>query len=201
MNGQRVARLATDAVVRQPWVWRFLRGRLRDQFDRIAPTWETRIGPHHVAALDAALGEVVAPGHALDLGTGTGVAAKAIAARFPTARVTGLDISPAMIAEAEARLPSELAGRVSYQVGDASALPFADAAFGLVTLMNMIPFFDELARVVSPGGNVVVSFSRGAQTPIYVARQRLERELGRRDFTEFADFSAGSATALRATRG
>ena len=200
MNPQRISRLITDAVVRQPWLWGVLRGRLRTVFDTIAPTWETRIGPHHVAALELALAELAAPQHALDLGTGTGVAAKTVARRFPEAEVTGLDLSARMIAEAESHLPAELAGRVRYQVGDASSLPFSAGAFGLVTLANMIPFFGELARVVAPGGAVVVSFSRGADTPIYVPFERLHRELSRRGFAEFAEFSAGPATALRATR-
>lgn len=190
----------TDAVVRQPWLWRFLRGRLRDVFDGIAPTWETRIGPQHVAALELALGELPAPRRALDLGTGTGVAAKALATRFPEAEVVGVDLAPAMVVEAERRLPAELAARVRYEVGDASALPFPDGAFELVALANMIPFFDELARVTAPGGAVVVSYSRGAATPIYVAPDRLHRELSRRGFAEFADFSAGPATALLARR-
>ena len=64
----------------------------------------------------------------------------------------------------------------------------------------MIPFFDELARVVAPGGTLVLSFSRGAETPIYVPSDRLRRELGRRGFAEFAEFSADPATALRAKR-
>ena len=65
----------------------------------------------------------------------------------------------------------------------------------------MIPFADELARVVAPGGTLVLSFSRGAETPIYVAPERLYRELASRGFTEFAEFSAEPATALRAKRG
>ena len=190
----------TDAVVRQPWLWRFLRGRIRDVFEGIAPTWETRIGPLHVAALELALAELPPPGRALDLGTGTGVAAKTVATCFPEADVVGVDLAPAMVAEAERRLPAELAARVRYEVGDAAALPFADGTFELVALANMIPFFDELARVTAPGGAVVVSYSRGAGTPIYVAPERLHRELARRGFTEFAEFSAGPATALRAIR-
>jgi ubiquinone/menaquinone biosynthesis C-methylase UbiE len=200
VNAQRVARLVTEVVVREPRLWRLLRGRLRTVFDAIAPTWETRIGPHHVAALELAVAELSPPARALDLGTGTGVAAKAVAQRFPNAHVAAVDLSPAMIAEARSRLPPELGGRVAYQVADASSLPFDDGAFELVTLANMIPFFDELARVTAPGGAVVFSFSRGAGTPIYVSPGRLRRELGRRGFAEFADFSAGPATALRATR-
>jgi ubiquinone/menaquinone biosynthesis C-methylase UbiE len=200
VNTARVARLVTDAVVRRPALWRLLRGRTRDMFDDIAPTWETRIGPDHVAALSLALAELPPPARALDLGTGTGVAAQTVARRFEGAHVTGVDLSPAMVAQAETKLPPELADRVGFQVGDASELPFDDGAFDLVTLANMIPFFDELARVTAPAGAIVFSFSRGAETPIYVAPERLRRELGRRGFALFADFSAGPSTALLARR-
>ena len=196
----KLARLATTAVVRRPLLWTLLRSPLRKMFDGLAPTWETRIGPHHLGALLLALEGAEAPPRALDLGTGTGAAARAVAARYPEAEVTGVDLSAAMIGEAERRLPGELSGRVRFAVADASGLPFEDGAFALVTLMNMIPFFDELARVTAPGGTVVLSFSRGAETPIYVPFDRLRRQLEGRGFAEFADFSAGPATALRATR-
>ena len=200
IDARRFARLAADLAVRRPLLWRVLRGPLRRMFDGLAPTWETRIGPHHLGALLLALEDVDPPRRVLDLGTGTGVAAKAVAERFPEAEVTGLDLSPAMIEEAGRRLPEELAARVRFAVADASALPLADGSVDLVTLMNMIPFFDELARVTAPGGTVVLSFSRGDETPIFVPFDRLRRELGRRGFAEFADFSADPATALRATR-
>ena len=200
IDAQRLARLVTDAVVRQPLLWRLFRGPLRSMFDRLAPTWETRIGPHHLWALDLALEDVRSPGRVLDLGTGTGVVAKALAERYPEAEVVGIDLSPGMIEEARRTLPAELAGRVRFEVGDASALACPDGAFELVVLSNMIPFYDELARVIAPGGTLVLSFSKGADTPIYVAPERLRRELARRGFTEFAEFSADPATALRATR-
>lgn len=199
-DNTRFARLVTDAVVRRPLLWRLLRGPLRAMFDSIAETWETRIGPDHLAALELALAELDPPARALDVGTGTGVAARALAARFPAAEVTGVDLSGAMVEEARRLRPAGSDGRLRFETGDASRLPFGDGAFQLVTLMNAIPFFDELARLVAPGGHVVVSFSRGERTPIYVPRERLRRELGRRGFVEFADFSAGPATALRATR-
>lgn len=170
-------------------------------FDRLAPTWETRIGPHHLGALDLALGDVPPPRHILDLGTGTGVVALALAERYSEAEVVGIDLSPAMIEEARRKLSPELAGRVRFEVGDASALACPDGDFELVVLSNMIPFADELARVVAPGATLVVSFSRGAETPIYVAPELLRQELGSRGFAEFAEFSAGPATALRARRG
>jgi len=201
IDAQRFARLVTDAVVRRPALWRLVRRPLRSMFDGLAPTWETRIGPHHLWALDLALADVSAPRRLLDLGTGTGVVALALAERYPEAEVVGIDFSPAMIEEARRTLPPELGGRVRFEVGDASALSCPDGDFQLVVLSNMIPFYDELARVVGSGGILVFSFSRGNETPIYVAPERLRRELARRGFTEFAEFSADPATALRAKRG
>ena len=200
IDGQRFARFVTDAVVRRPAAWRALRAPLRRMFDGLAPTWETRIGPHHLSALDLALSDVPAPRRVLDLGTGTGVVAKALGECYPEAEVVGIDLSRGMIDEARRTLASELAGRVDFEVGDASALECEDASFELVVLSNMIPFYDELARVVAPGGTLVLSFSRGSETPIYVPPERSRAELERRGFTEIAEFSAEPATALRAKR-
>jgi ubiquinone/menaquinone biosynthesis C-methylase UbiE len=169
-------------------------------FDGLAPAWETRIGPHHLWALDLALADVPPPRHVLDLGTGTGVVALALAARYPEAEVVGIDLSPGMIEEARRKVTPELAGHVRFEVGDASALSSPDGAFDLVVLSNMIPFYDELARIVARGGTLVLSSSRGAETPIYVPPERSCEELGRRGFAEFAEFSADPATALRARR-
>jgi ubiquinone/menaquinone biosynthesis C-methylase UbiE len=200
IDGQRFARYVTDTVVRRPALWRVFRGPLRGMFDRLAPTWETRIGPHHLRALDSALEEMPAPRRVLDLGTGTGVVALALADRYPEAEVVGIDLSPGMIEEARRKLSPGLDGRVRFEVGDASALDCPDGDFELVVLSNMIPFADELARVTAPGGLLVLSFSRGAETPIYVAPELLRKELGSRGFTEFAEFSAEPATAFRARR-
>jgi len=193
-DDRSVARLITDAVVRRPYLWRLVRSRMHDVFDRLAPTWETRLGPHHLGALKVAVAGL-APAQILDVGTGTGVAALALADWFASAEVTGVDLTAAMVAEAERK-----GGRVRFQVADAANLPFADDAFDLVVLMNAIPFFDELARVVAPGGMVVHSFSRGDETPIYVSDERLRAELGRRGFSDFATFSAPPAAAFRARK-
>jgi SAM-dependent methyltransferase len=100
-----------------------------------------------------------------------------------------------MVAEAENK-----GSRVRFEVADASRLPYEDGAFDLVVLMNAIPFFDELARITAPGGTVVLSFSRGPETPIYVPEQRLERQLGARGFGGFASISLDPATAFRAEK-
>jgi SAM-dependent methyltransferase len=197
--GKRFARLATDAVVRRPALWRLFRGPLRFQFERLASGWDARRTPSRVEAYEAALAALpAAPARALDVGTGTGDGALALARRFPEAEIVGVDLAPAMVAEARRKLPAELAARVRYEVGDAAHLPFGESEFGVVAMNNMIPFFDEVARILAPGGFAVFAYSAGAQTPIYVDPARLRRELGQRGFTEIADYSVGTGTALAA---
>ncbi len=200
--GRRFARLVTNAVVRWPALWRVFRIPLRAQFERLAPSWDDLRAPGHLAAYEAALAAVsAAPARALDLGTGTGDGARELARRFPEAVVVGADLAPAMVAEARRKTPPELAERVTFVEADAAELPFADASFDLVGLANMIPFFDELRRVLAPGGALVLGFSGGSTTPIFVPPERLRAELSRRGFAEFADFAAGRGTALLARRG
>ena len=194
--------MSTNAVLRSPRLWRFFRPLVRKQFDAIAGSWDTMRDPAHLQPYEAALAAVdPAPARALDLGTGTGEGAFAIARRFPRAEVVGVDLADAMLAEAARKTPPEVAERVRFENGDASALAFPDASFDLVAHANMIPFFDELTRVLAPGGQAVFAFSLGPGTPIYVPPERLRRELARRGFTEFAEFDAGKGTALLARKG
>ena len=200
--GRRYARAVTGAVVRRPRLWRLFRGPLRLQFERLAPRWDAMRTPGHLAPLERALEHVdPPPRRALDLGTGTGSAAFAIARRFPEAEVVGVDLAEAMIAEARRKTPPELRERVRLEPGDASRLRYGDGEFDLVTLANMIPFFGELDRVLAPGGHVVFGFSSGPTTPIYVPPERLRAELEQRDFTHFAEFAVGSGTAFLARKG
>jgi SAM-dependent methyltransferase len=200
---RRFARLATNAVLANPALWRLFRAPVRRLFQDLAPVWDGMRSPEallggYEAGL-AALPE--APRRVLDLGTGTGLGAFAVARRFPAAEVTGVDLAPGMIDEAQRRTPSELGARVGFRVADAAALPFEDGAFDLVTLGNMIPFWDELARVVAPGGAALFVASQGAGTPIYVSPDRIRLELGRRGFPQIADFSAPPASAVLARKG
>jgi SAM-dependent methyltransferase len=199
--GQKFARLTTNAVVRRPGLWRVFRRLTRRQFDAIAPRWETMRMPDSLAPFEAALAAVdPPPKRALDLGTGTGAAARVLAGRFPDAEVVGADLSERMVAEARRGVPADLAGRIRFEVADASALPYESGAFDLVTLSNMIPFFDELERVIAPGGQALFAFSGGAGTPIYVPPERLRSELSRRRFTEFAEFAAARGTSFLARK-
>lgn len=199
--GQRFARLATGSVVRVPALWPLFRPLLRRQFDALAPVWDELGSPERLRSYEAGLAAVpVAPRRALDLGTGTGRGAFGIARRWPDAEVVGVDIAEAMLAEARSRTPPDLSKRVRFETADAARLPYADASFDLVALANMIPFPAELARVLAPGGHLVVAYSLGAETPIYVAPARLRRAVERHGFQHLADVAEGQGTALVARR-
>jgi len=199
--GRKFARFTTNQVVRRPRLWPLSRRLTRAQFNRIAPAWDERRSDDAFAPLAAALDSLAAePARVLDLGTGTGRAAFLLARRYPGAEVVGADLAADMVAEAKRLTPPEVAGRVRFEVADAEKLPYADGSFDLVSLANMIPFFDELARVTAPGGAVVFSFSGGPQTPIYVPPEVLRSELEKRGFSDFAEFAAGPGTAAVARK-
>ncbi|MGB2875902.1 MAG: methyltransferase domain-containing protein [Gaiellaceae bacterium] len=200
--GRRLARVATNAVVARPGLWRAFRGPIRKQFDRLASSWDSIRSPDALAPLERALETIPSsPRRVLDLGTGTGAAALAIARRFPEAEVVGVDVSGRMLDEARRKMPPELAGRVRFEQADAERLPYPGETFDLVSLANMIPFFDELARVTAPGGWVAFTFSAGPETPIWVPPERLRSELVRRGFADFAEFQQGSGTAVLVRKG
>ncbi len=100
-------------------------------------------------------------GSALDVASGTGkVAADLWKGARPGARVQGIDLSPGMTSVAQQRYAG-LDG-LSYAVGDALALPTADASFDAATIafgMRNLPDyrqgFAEMARSVRPGGRVL----------------------------------------------
>jgi ubiquinone/menaquinone biosynthesis C-methylase UbiE len=197
---QRYARLTTDVVVAKPGLWRVLRAPLRIQFGRLARRWDEISSPARLAPLERALDSLDRPPtRVLDLGTGTGNAALMLVRRYPRASVTGVDLAPEMIARARAKIPADAADRLTFEVADAARLPFDDG-FDLVVLANMIPFFDELVRVTAPDGAIALNFSRGAETPIYVAPERVHAELAARGFTDFADFRVGEGIAVLARR-
>lgn len=96
----------------------------------------------------------------LDLATGTGITA--IAARERGAVVTGVDLTPELLAVARSKANEAGFGDIDFREGDAEALPFADASFDVVlsTCGHMFApdqqkVASELARVTRPGGRIV----------------------------------------------
>ena len=111
------------------------------------------------------------PRNALDLGTGSGDVAFALARRMPSHfRVYGLDFCEPMLERAEtrkARRPALYAG-VEFVHGDALALPMEEAsfdavtiAFGLRNVADRARCLSEIRRVLTPEGRLfVLEFSR-----------------------------------------
>jgi ubiquinone/menaquinone biosynthesis C-methylase UbiE len=99
----------------------------------------------------------------LDVGCGTGVVSRGIAARPGfSGRITGIDLSPALIATGARLAGEEGAGeRITFRVGDTRGLDLADAAFDAVIAHTLLSHVDdplsvlkEIARVTRPGGMV-----------------------------------------------
>jgi demethylmenaquinone methyltransferase/2-methoxy-6-polyprenyl-1,4-benzoquinol methylase len=113
---------------------------------------------------------------ALDLASGTGDIAVAIARALPAAIVTALDASPRMVEQATARLrgrDADVAARVHAEVGDMTALAAGSASMDIVTAgygVRNVPdatvAVREMARVLRPGGTLVtLDFYRPAFAP------------------------------------
>lgn len=111
----------------------------------------------------AALG-LQAGDRVLDLATGTGDLAIAVARRWRSVEVIGVDPSPGMLELGAAKVArARLSGRIHLERGDAMALRFEDdhfaavtIAFGLRNLPDRARGLAEMARVTRPGGRVAV---------------------------------------------
>jgi demethylmenaquinone methyltransferase / 2-methoxy-6-polyprenyl-1,4-benzoquinol methylase len=143
-------------------------GEVRAMFDRIAPRYDL-LNRAMTAGLDgrwrqaaAAAADVAAGDRALDVCTGTGDLAFALADRVTAfGEVVGVDFAERMLELARAK--GEGRPGVRFEAADALALPFADAAFDAATVAFGIRNVDdldrgiaEMARVVRPGGRVVI---------------------------------------------
>jgi SAM-dependent methyltransferase len=193
-----IGRTITAVIARAPFAWPLLRGWSRRFWEERAPTWDQRVnrsGANYLAPLAAALLHVrPQPERALDVGTGLGDGALLIAREFPHARVRGIDLSPEMIRRAQGRIGLDPEGRVAFKVADAADLPFEDDAFDLVAQLNVPPFFAEIARVLRPGGFVVIAASWGSRTPFFTPDSVLRRGFRRHGIQHSESGGAGLGT-------
>ena len=100
-------------------------------------------------------------GPLLDVGTGTGSLARAMATRWPSRPVIGVDVSAPYVDYARTQTK---AAHPEFQIGDAAALQFGDGAFAGVTaqlVLNFVPNADgalrEMCRVTRRGGKVAAA--------------------------------------------
>ncbi|MFL5004814.1 MAG: class I SAM-dependent methyltransferase [Microvirga sp.] len=136
---------------------------IADQFTRQAPDFAAAPALHNQAALDL-LVDAARPQPtdiSLDVACGPGSVVVAFAARVRQA--VGLDATEAMLEQAHGLAARTGAGNVAWHRGDAYALPFADAAFDIVScrfafhhLQEPARAFAEMVRVARPGGRVVL---------------------------------------------
>ena len=102
--------------------------------------------------------------YVLDVATGTGDVAIAVAERFQGVHVHGLDPSIGMLARARIKGQKSNANpAVQWVVGDAEDLPFdsnhfsaCTIAFGIRNVLNRRRGIEEILRVVRPGGTIAI---------------------------------------------
>ena len=143
----------------------------------------------------------------MDLACGTGLVARLAAGRLGSnGRVVGVDISDGMLSVARS-LPSPAGASIEWKKGDATALPFPEASFDLVTCQLGLQFFpdrakavSEIRRVLVPKGRLAVLVWRSIQySPGYAALAgALERHAGS-DAAKWmrSPFSLGDTQELR----
>lgn len=143
---------------------------VRAMFDRIAGLYDRMntvmtAGLHHQWRRRAADLAALSPGgRALDVATGTGDLALELAARVaPGGEVIGVDFSERMLELARVKAPARSDVRLRFDTGNALALGYPDDEFDAATVgFGARNFSDlerglaEMARVVRPGGRVVV---------------------------------------------
>lgn len=138
-------------------------------FDRVATRYDATRGYTPTVAAEIAnglmrLGKLHVGSAILEIGIGTGRIALPLLARG--VNITGVDISPRMLAQLTAKYaeqrgdpPASGWGSLTTQIADMTALPFADAHFDAVVavhVLHLVPGWqralDEALRVIRPGG-------------------------------------------------
>jgi SAM-dependent methyltransferase len=174
-----MGRSISAIVAHAPWLWGAIRRPVTSFWNRMAGRWDANESPHRTKSLQAALGAVGEPARILEIGCGTGAGTAQLKARFPEADITGVDLSPEMIRIATAKVPG-----VTFEPADASRLPFPDGSFDLVAQNNVPVYFAEIARVLAPGGRVLITSTLGPATPYYTPHKVLGKHFGKLGFKD-----------------
>lgn len=150
--------------------------------------------PPPLTPLAAAALHVGAPERVLQVACGDGEAALFLAREFPTARVRGIDADPDVVAAASRRVGLDPEGRVAFKVGGPRRIPYPEDHFDLVAAVDARPAPRELARVLRPGGHLILAATRGGATGHGFGAWLLVRGLRARGFEEVAAEAAGAGS-------
>ena len=135
----------------------------------------THIFQHYYDRMAADCVQYCSVGSLLDIGAGPGWLLVKLHNHAPDLRLTGLDISPAMVARARRNMAQAgLTDRVSITQGSADDLPFADSSFDLVVSTGSIHHWkrtveslNDIHRVLRPGGYALIyDLVRDTPTPL-----------------------------------
>lgn len=142
----------------------------QEQFGREAAKYLTSEAHNRPADIEAALALVGPARETLDVGTGAGHVAFALAAR--SEHVIALDLTPEMLAVVEQEAARRGITNIECKLGDALAMPFPDESFDGVatrTAAHHFPeidtFAQEAARVLRPGGWFLVIDTTSPEEP------------------------------------
>ncbi|TAN39276.1 MAG: methyltransferase domain-containing protein [Nitrospirae bacterium] len=121
---------------------------MRETFDTVASGYDN---PALRFFIETARGlashlEVPENGRVLDVASGTGNVSLEIAGRFPAARVTGVDLSPGMLAQARAKAAAAGLRNLEFLEMDMHELAFPDGYFDAVVSSFGIFFADDMPR-------------------------------------------------------
>jgi arsenite methyltransferase len=133
--------------------------------DELANVPESAIESFAGVANPWTMGRLATGERVLDLGSGAGtdslVAAQMVG---PAGHVTGVDMTPEMLAKARSAATTMGVANVEFVEGEAERLPFADASFDVVIsngVIDLVPdkdaVFAELYRVLAPGGRMQIA--------------------------------------------
>lgn len=124
---------------------------------------------------------VAAPAEVRDLGCGTGAATRLLAARWPQARIVGIDSSPAMLAQAAAEGPA--GDRLTWQQADLSTWNPPPASADVIFSNAALHWLDDHARLLPrlmaalrPGGVLAVQMPDNFAAPSHQALFALARD-------------------------
>jgi ubiquinone/menaquinone biosynthesis C-methylase UbiE len=141
--------------------------------------------------LAAAVLHVGDPERILQVECGEGDGVLFLAREFPSARVRGVDRSETAVRAASARVGLDPEGRVAFKRGKPRSLPFPDDQFDLLAALDSYPALKEAARVLRPGGFLVLAATRREAVAAGFRGRLLRRRLARLGFEPIWSEPAG----------